>query len=533
MAPMSGQDQQTSNLPVAGAAGDSPIIVSVSAITKDFPGLRALDRVSMEVRSGEILALLGQNGSGKSTLVKILAGIYAADEGEVRIRRDRAGPGEVLHFIHQDLGLIDSLSTVENLAVGRTRTGSLRPLRHRLEQEHARALVARFGADFDVRKPLATVTPAQRSIVAIARAMDGWSDPRGVLVLDEPTAALHGKEVGVLFTAVREAARAGAGIIFISHRLGEVIDLADRVVVLRDGRVVADTPTAGLSADALASLITGRKMVPERPRSDALIADSTTSALSVRDLTGTSVRAFALDIWPGEVVGVGGNLGSGREEVAGLIFGALAPETGTVRIGGRPLRGSSPRESVRAGLALVPADRRAHGAVMTHDVVENLTLPELRSISLGGIHLSRRKELAEATAWAERVGVAPNLPRRPLRLFSGGNQQKVVIGRWLRVRPSVLLVEEPTQGVDVGSSESIRALIIEAARRGAAVLVTSSDNTDLIRMCSRVLVLRDGVLTAELRGNRLTDHRLTEECLGVSPRQLVAASAEDLESSDG
>lgn len=518
---MGGDNINTGTTAQVGAPDDQTIL-SVQDITKDFPGLRALDQVSMQVRSGEILALLGQNGSGKSTLVKILAGLYAPDSGSVTTHRSGGDAHDVLHFIHQDLGLIDTLSTVENLAIGRHRNGHLlRPLHHRVEQDHARQLVHRFGAHFDVCSPLSRLTPAQRTIVAIARAMDGWTDPRSVLVLDEPTAALHGEEVGVLFTAVRQAARAGAAIIFISHRLDEVVELAHRVIVLRDGRLVADAATSGLSVDSLAALIIGRDLTVRQADSGQVRSRAGSPVLAVRGLASEAVQPLDLDIWAGEIVGISGNLGSGREDVAGLIFGSVARSAGTITVADKCFRRSSPLRSIKAGMALVPANRHTHGAVMAHDVVENLTLPDLKSVSHGGIHLRRRVEFAEAARWAEQVGVVPNLPRRPLRLFSGGNQQKVVIARWLRIKPTVLLVEEPTQGVDVGSSESIRELVVDASRNGAAVLVASSDNADLIRMCTRVLVFRDGMCTAELSGESLTDHRLTEECLGVSPRALA------------
>jgi ABC-type sugar transport system ATPase subunit len=515
-------------MPSSTVTADGRTIMSVHEIIKDFPGLRALDGVSMEVHSGEILALLGQNGSGKSTLVKILAGVYSPDSGTVHVHGGSADAAvrDRLHVLHQDLGLIGSLSTVENLALNGHRAGvGLGPLRRRAENARARAVLARFGIDIDIHAPVARLTPAQRTVVAIARAMDGWTDPRSVLVLDEPTAALQGEEVGVLFSAVREAARAGAGVVFISHRLEEVVELAGRVVVLRDGRLVADTAAAGLTSTELGELILGRsvtagaKPVVERPEHDER------PALTVRGLTGGVLRPFDIDVRAGEVVGIAGNLGSGRELVAGLVFGSVRRSGGTVTLVTGPLQRARPSESVRRGMAYVPADRHADGAVMAHDVVENMTLPLLRPLCRGRIHVDRAREWAETRDWSARVGVHPVLPRRPLGLFSGGNQQKVVIARWLRTAPVVLLVEEPTQGVDIGSSESIRSLIVDAARRGAAVLVASSDNADLMRMCSRVIVLRDGVRTAELHGRSLSDRRLTEECLGVNPRELTATAA--------
>jgi len=482
------------------AVPDRRVVLAADHLTKDFPGLRALDDVSLRVRAGEIVALLGQNGSGKSTLVKILAGVYTADAGT-------ATHGS-LHFIHQDLGLIPALSTVENLALGER---GLAPVRRRKERAHARELIRRFGVDFDVLAPISELTPAQRTIVAIARAMDGWTGDEHVLVLDEPTASLHRGEVGVLFAAVREVARSGAGVMFISHRLDEVTALADRVLVLRDGRLVEDVPAAGLTAGELAYLITGKRSSAVTTGPEARSDDE--PLLRVRGLAGASVQDLDLDLRRGEVLGIAGSLGSGREHVAGLLFGSLPRRAGAVEIDGRSLGKGT---ALRHGMALVPADRRADGGVMTMNVRENLTLPDLPRFRRFGGRLSLAAERAAAAEWCTRVGLRPMLPERELGLFSGGNQQKAVIARWLRIAPAVLLVEEPTQGVDIGAGEAIRQLILDAAGDGMAVLVSSSDNADLIRMCGRVLVLRDGRLATELTGPAIDDHRLTEECLGAT-----------------
>jgi ABC-type sugar transport system ATPase subunit len=488
-------------------------LLDVRGVMKAFPGLRALDDVTLQVRAGEVVALLGQNGSGKSTLVKVLAGVYKADAGEVRTDASDSKRGS-LHFIHQDLGLVETLSTVENLGL-EDHARQLRPLRRRREAEVARKLIARFGVEFDVLAPIRALTPPQRTVVAIARAMDGWETPNNVLVLDEPTASLHGEEVGLLFTAVRRVAEQGAGVLFISHRLEEVTALADRVVVLRDGKVVADRDAAGLTPSSLAELITGR-VITQGVSAVAAGENPSIAALSARGLSGGSVARLDLDLWPGEVVGVAGSLGSGREDVCGLLYGARRRTAGSVAINGQASHRQCPRDSIRRSVAFVPSDRRAHAAVMTASLRENLTLPDLRRLCWGRIHLRARRERVETDAWMHMLNIQPRMPERPLGLFSGGNQQKTVIAKWLRLAPSVLLVDEPTQGVDVGSTESIRALLVNAAAKGMTVLVCSSDNADLVRMCSRVLVMRDGTAACELRGVEITDHRITQECLGSS-----------------
>ena len=408
-------------------------LLAVQSLSKTFPGLRALDEVDFAVDSGEIVALVGQNGSGKSTLVKVLTGIYEPDPG-ARIRH-----GGSVHVIHQDLGLIPQLNTVENLDLVRSYGArALAPVARRDEVEHARQLLEQFDASFDVTVPVAALTPAERTIVAIARAFDGWDSPDGLLILDEPTAALHSDEVGRLFTAVRRAAATGAGVIFVSHRLDEVMDLADRVVVLRDGRVVADAPVAELDHNELVRLIVGSALADEGPRVECAKGDF---ALSVHGLTGGLVRKLDLDVCAGEVVGVAGILGSGREHVAALLFGAQPRVSGDVEVRGVGLPPADPRASIAAGVAYVPGDRHAEGAVMPMRVRENLTLPDLLRLRRRFWRLDRSAERAEVADWIDRVALRPADPERPLELFSGGNQQKVVLAKWLRNRPRVLLLD--------------------------------------------------------------------------------------------
>ena len=491
-------------------------LLAVKSLSKTFPGLQALADVDFSVDSGEIVGLVGQNGSGKSTLVKVLTGIYEPDPGA-----DVSHSGSV-HVIHQDLGLIPQLNTVENLDLVRHYGArALAPLARRDEADHARRLLEQFDASFDVTVPIAALTPAERTIVAIARAFDGWDSPQGLLILDEPTAALHSDEVGRLFTAVRRAAAQGAGVIFVSHRLDEVMALADRVVVLRDGRVVADSPVAELDHSELVRLIVGAALAERAARAACETGDC---ALSVRGLEGGMVRDLDLDVRAGEVVGVAGILGSGREHVGALLFGAQIRIRGDVEVRGVGLRAGDPRSSITAGVAYVPGDRHAEGAVMPMRVRENLTLPDLLRLRRRFGRLDGSAERREVAGWIERVGLRPAEPERPLELFSGGNQQKVVLAKWLRNDPRVLLLDEPTQGVDVGAKAAIYNLVSDAAARGAGVLMASSDTAELAAVCDRVVVMRDGRAAAEVRGGDLTEERLVIESLGLESASLLGSA---------
>jgi len=493
------------------AAGVSAPLLRVGGLSKSFPGLKALDDVSLEVASGEIVAVLGHNGSGKSTLVKVLAGVYQADAGAVVEVRDAdgqilGGPAarEELHFIHQDLGLVDILNTVENLGLG-VRGRGLAPVRRAAERRHARELIAQFGVDFDVSVPVGALSPAQRAIVAIARALDGWTRPDNVLVLDEPTTALHGDEVQVLFEAIRRIAASGAGVVFISHRLDEVLALADRVVVLRDGRVVADEPTAGLDHDQLVALIVGRAVA----ELTVLAQDSAAEAvLTVTGLCGAEINDVSLSLRAGEIVGVGGILGSGREQLAAMLFGAQHRSEGRVEVGGSELVPDDTVAAIEAGMAFLPADRRRGGAVMDMNVRENLTLPMLGPLRRTFGRLDSKAERKETRYWMHTVNLRPPNPEQPLKLFSGGNQQKVVLAKWLRVQPRVLLLDDPTQGVDVGAKAAIYELIIAARRNGAGVLLCSSDTKELVQLCDRVLVFNGSRVVSEVPRESLSEARL-------------------------
>ena len=487
-------------------------LLEIRHLSKTFPGLKALDDVSLSIANGEIVALVGQNGSGKSTLVKVLAGVHDPDPAsEVRLG-DTGGELSRLHFIHQDLGLIMSLSTIENLDLARELGRSaLMPSSVRREQRRAEELIAGFGASFDVRRPVGELSAAERAIVAIARALDRWEHPNNILILDEPTTALHGEEVGKLFTAVRNVAARGAGVVFISHRLDEVIELADRVVALRDGRLIADVRRGHFDHDDLIRLIAGDIAVTE-PRPASRSAGD--RVLRARGLVGETVRGLDLDVSAGEIVGVSGVLGSGREEVASILFGAGPCGIEELLIDGRPVTQIDPHRAIALGVAYVPADRRRQGAVMTMSARENMTLPGLRTLRRGVGWLDRREERRQVASWIDAVGLRPAEPERALELFSGGNQQKVVLAKWLRNEPRLLLMDDPTQGVDVGAKVGIYTLIANAAASGVGVLICSSDVEELAMVCDRVVVMRDGEAVADIRHPFLTPAALIRASLG-------------------
>lgn len=506
-------------------------LLDVSGLSKSFPGVKALSGLDFSVRSGEVVAIVGQNGCGKSTLVKCLAGLYdpdpgsridvAGDEGSFVDLRQSTG---MLHFIHQDLALVNQLNSIENFSMG-TPLGpsSFRPALRTAERQHAQQAVDRFGASFDVSASVSELTAAERTIVAIARALDGWDSPRKLLVLDEPTAALHGEEVEKLFTAVRTMAASGAGVIFISHRLDEVISLADRIVALRDGRKVADMTRGCFVKEDLVHAIAGKTVATNVTRSTA---GSGKPVLTVHGLRTERLSEPNFTLRAGEILGITGLLGSGSEQLASTIFGSIRREEGTVQLNGRTIAPNSPKAAITAGIAFAPSDRRGEGAVMTLSVKENLTLPWLRPLRgfLGHTRLGR--EIAETHRWMELLDVRPRDPEKTLGLLSGGNQQKIVLAKWLRMSPKVFLLDEPSQGVDVEAKAAIHAKLRDIAEHGAGVMVSSTDTDELAAICDRVLVLVDGQIVAELSGNDLTEAHLLLAAQGTvrepSPTTLSA-----------
>jgi ribose transport system ATP-binding protein len=488
--------------------------LAVERLSKTFGPTRALRDVSLAIAPGRVHGLVGGNGSGKSTLIKVLAGVHRGDPGgTLRVDGDAVAADAMtpalamrhgLRFVHQDPAVFAELTVAENLALG-SAAGFPRRL-GRIAWRELRAgaerLLRRFEIDARPSDRLEDLRPAQRTMVAIARALQGGGS---VLVLDEPTASLPEPEVETLLAAIRRYAAAGQTILYVSHRLEEVLSLVDDVTVLRDGQHVLTRPAAGLGIDELVAAIVGRSLEHAPSRG----GDHGPVRLAVRGLTGGPLKDVTLDVHGGEVVGIAGLLGAGRSELLRMIFGAYERDAGTLALDGVAYAPGSPAEAMDAGVAFVPEDRARDAAFADLSVTANLSVARLGHFRRGA-RLDRTAERAAADRSIAVFGIRCPGRDAPLSALSGGNQQKVVVARWLSRAPRLLLLDEPTQGVDVGARAELYDVIAEAGADGLGVLLVSSDLEELARVCDRVLVLRDGRITAQARGGALTAHRLTE-----------------------
>ena len=486
----------------------------IEHLSKTFPGQAALIDVDLDVAAGEVHALVGQNGSGKSTLIKVLAGYHQPDPGAeawvdgepLTLGDAHAAAAAGIRFVHQDLGLVGSLSTVENLALTTGyRTG--RGGRIRWKDEVARARQAMVGlglGDIDVKAPVDSLPPSQKTTVAIARAIEGWESGASLLVLDEPTATLPGSDVSRLFEVIHRLKAKGVSILYVSHHLDEVFELADRVTVLRDARRVASVPVASLDHGGLVELIVGHRIESATVSKAVLSGDP---LLTVRSLSGGNVHGIDFNVYRGEIVGVAGITGSGREHVLDLLAGQLPRLDGEVSVANAEVENYAPRHAIDAGAAFVPADRSVRGTVGTMCVRENLSLCDVSPFFIGG-RLRRSLETTDTKSWIERLSIKTNSTEAAIGSLSGGNQQKVMFAKALRLSPKLLLLNEPTQGIDIGAKDQIHTLVDVAAADGMAVLVASTDTEELVRLCHRVIVLIEGRVTAIMSGDEISAERI-------------------------
>jgi len=517
-------------------------ILALRGLSKSFGGARALDDVSLTVLPGEVHGLLGENGSGKSTLIKILAGYHAPDAGELEVNGEDVKlplhPGQFrelgMSFVHQDLGLIHSVSVVENLLVGELAASKHRwQIRWSRERARARATFARYGVPIDPRAKVGDLSPVARALLAIVRAVEGMrigaaEDGRsgGLLILDEPTVFLPKTGTDQLFALIREIVATGSSVLFVSHDLDEVRQVTDRVTVLRDGRVVDTVVTSDVSEGRLVEMIIGRQL-------EALVADhhdltAKGVGVNVRGLAGGSLHDLSIELHQGEVLGLTGLVGSGFEEVPYLLFGAWSSDEGRLMLDSvdHDLTKMTPARARALGMALLPADRQRDGSVGSLSVADNMTMQTLDGY-FTLMRLERRRMVKDSRALGRDFDVRPNEPQMLYSELSGGNQQKALLAKWLQGKPALLLLHEPTQGVDVGARQQIFEMIRDASEAGTAVVCASADYEQLAAICDRVLIFARGRIVQQLVGTQVTKERITEQCYNSQaiPESIALAEA--------
>jgi ribose transport system ATP-binding protein len=510
-----------------GATAGDQAVLSVSGVDKRFPGVHALKQVSFDCRSGEIHGLVGENGAGKSTLMRVLSGVYRPDSGSIRVRgrevaltSPRVAHDLGIAMVYQDTRLVGELEVAQNIWLEREPGSAVFIDRAEMERRSS-AILGRLGVDLDLRRKVRELSVSERQIVEIARALT--AEPV-VLILDEPTSSLDPAEIERLIGILRGLRATGTGIVFISHRLTEVLRLTDRITVMKDGGIVSTIENNGITQDLLVSLMVGRQLsLAFPPRT----GDSGPTRLEVKKLSCFgSFDDVSFTVAAGEIVGLGGIQGNGQRELVRALFGLL-PATGDIRINGAPIDLNSPSQAVRAGIVYVPGDRRAEGLFIPHSVRRNIAIPHLRTWSKFGIILPER-ETSAVRETIDRLQVRTPSAGQPVGLLSGGNQQKVMFGRWLLAKPELYLFEEPTQGVDVATKLELYRVVRRLADEGAAVLLLSSDLLELIGLCDRIVVFARGRVVDRVAAAEMTEERIVGSAIksssGGEPAVDVSAS---------
>ena len=483
-------------------------VIRVTGISKSFPGVRALVDVSFEVRSGEVHALLGENGSGKSTLTKIIGGLHQPDEGEivfdgrpVRWTRPRDAQESGIHVIYQELVMFQDMTVAENVFISNQPTTKFGLVDYKTMEARAAEALRQLGSDVDVRRMVKTLSVAEQQMVEIAKALVGTVK---AFILDEPTAVIAGREVEFLFNRIRMLSERGVAIVYISHRLEEIFEIADRVTVLKDGRLVG---TRDIDRERLVSMMVGRDLSEYFPPRRPLREDSPIVLEASNISVGDRVKDASLVLRKPEIVGLAGMVGSGRTEFAMAIFGGIPMSSGSVTVGGKTYDQMSSALSIRSGVGLLTENRKSEGLMTQMDIAANICAASLGEIT-GGLFLDARRELGIAREEMNVFRVAAPGPQTRVIGLSGGNQQKVLFARWVHACKEVLLLDEPTRGVDVGAKAEIYRLIRRLADEGLAILMISSELLEVIGMSDRTLVMRDGRIRGELRGDEINEQAI-------------------------
>ena len=480
---------------------DQPALLEMRGITKEFPGVKALDGVSLTVRPGTVHALMGENGAGKSTLMKCLFGIYSKDSGtitldgrEVNFKSSKEAMENGVAMVHQELNQALTRTVTDNLWLGRyPKVGGIMVSESTM-RKRTKEIFDQLEVHVDPKAIMSTLPVSQRQMVEIAKAV---SYNAKIIVFDEPTSSLTEIEVEHLFRIINMLRDKGCGIIYISHKMEEILRISDDVTIMRDGQWVATRPASELTMNEIIRLMVGRELTNRFPPKDNVPGEA---ILEVENLSGkyTRLKEASFQLRKGEILGIAGLDGSGRTEVLENLFGSMTKGSGTIRLHGKEIKNRNPRESIKNGFALLTEERRATGIFGIRDILDNTVISNLKSYLIGGICLSDKK-MREDTDWAiQAMRIKTPGQKTQIRSLSGGNQQKVIIGRWLLTKPEVLLLDEPTRGIDVGAKYEIYQLIIDLAKEGKGVIMVSSEMPELLGVCDRILVMSGGILAGEV-----------------------------------
>lgn len=494
------------------------LLLRATNVTKAYAGVQALKSASFELRAGEVHALIGENGAGKSTLIKIITGAITADSGVMELHSQplmhnspRAAKALGIAAIYQQPALFPELTVAENIALGVEPTGRWGRIDWRARRRRAAALLAQVGAQIDTDVAAGELTMPQQQLVEIARALGAEAK---VLILDEPTASLSEEDTQNLFRVIRELRARGVGLIYISHRLEELPVIADRVTVLRDGRTIDTRAMAEVNRQQLIQLMVGRELSAVFPKRTVELGEV---VLELRGLgcSASGVSNVHLSVRAGEIVGLAGLVGAGRTELARIIFGLTPADEGTILLRGQPVQFNNPAQAIAAGIAYLPEDRRRHGVILDLPISHNITLASLPQLAgFGALDLRREREMT--ADYTRRLGIKTPAIFAPVATLSGGNQQKVALSRWLMTKPAVLILDEPTQGIDVGAKSEIHALMTDLAAQGVAILMISSELPEILGMSDRIAVMRGGTMVGLLNRAEATQQDILGLALGHS-----------------
>lgn len=489
-------------------------LLHVQHLYKSFPGVKALSGVNLSVYPGKIMALVGENGAGKSTLMKVLTGIYKKDRGsifycgkEIYFPNPKAAQEMGITIIHQELNLIPELSVAENIYLGRE-FHCFGHINWRRMYRQANALLAKLSATFDSKKKVTDLSLGQRQLVEIAKALSFKSK---IIIMDEPTDSLTDTETAILFNVIHELKASGYGIVYISHRLNEIFALCDDVTIFRDGRFIAETPVAELNENQLIEMMVGREINEQYPR---IGLTRGRCSLEVRNFSGSGIHDVSFRLYENEILGISGLIGSGRTELMKMIYGALPKIEGKIYAFGEPIKIRSPEDALKQGIVYISEDRKREGLILMHSVKQNMSLMSLhRFIHCMG-KLDKPKEYEEIQQFIHLFSIKISGPEQIINHLSGGNQQKVALAKGIMTHPNVLILDEPTRGVDVGAKKEIYQLINQFKQNGLSVLLVSSEMNEIIGMSDRVLVMYQGKISAEFERNKISQEKLMAAAVG-------------------